>query len=84
MLKEWLIKGKNTDMSLNTAVKENLNKLMEKELDRKDFLKHVGIAVVMVSGAGAIISALLRHKNVTQTPNASVNDNYGSINYGGK
>jgi hypothetical protein len=71
-------------MSLNGAIKENLDKLMEKELDRKDFLKHIGIAVVMVTGAGAIISALLRQKSVSQKPNSSASDGYGSINYGGK
>lgn len=71
-------------MNIQTTVKENAEKLLQKEMDRKDFLKHVGIAIVMVTGASTIIGALLRQKSAPQQPTKPVTKGYGRITYGGK
>ncbi len=65
-------------------MKENAEKLLHKEMDRKDFLKHVGIAIIMITGASTIIGALLRQKSTAQQPTQPTTKGYGRITYGGK
>ncbi len=69
-------------MSVNTVVRKNVEQLLEKEMDRKDFLKHVGFAVVMMTGVGAVLHGLAQQKpSVTRQSQAQ---GYGSMAYGGK
>ena len=63
------------------ALKQELNTLLNKKMDRKDFLKVVGVGVIAATGVGA----LLRTVNPTQPKKqASVApQGYGSSAYGG-
>lgn len=63
------------------AVKQELNTLLNKKMDRKDFLKSVAIGVVAISGVSAVLRA------VAPAPvkrSVSVSNGYGSSPYGGK
>lgn len=59
-------------------MKNDLNNLLAKEMDRTDFLKHVGIALLALSGAGAILKALTGVGN-----QHTVTSGFGSGTYGG-
>lgn len=39
-------------------MKNDLNSLLAKEMDRREFLKHIGIGVVALTGASALLKAL--------------------------
>jgi hypothetical protein len=41
-------------------VQKQITTLLSKEMDRKDFLKHVGIAVIAVTGVSGVISSLTK------------------------
>jgi hypothetical protein len=56
----------------------NAAKVLQKEMDRKDFLKHVGIAAVALTGASAIIKLL-----ADQPTQKSQQVGYGGSVYGG-
>ncbi|RYF29543.1 MAG: hypothetical protein EOO17_00990 [Chloroflexi bacterium] len=64
-------------------MKQELNSLLAKKMDRKDFLKHIGIAIVAITGVSAIVKTLAPapagHTNIARS-NAS---GYGSSVYGG-
>ena len=62
-------------MSLN--LQKSVNQLMEKEMDRRDFLKHVGIGFLAFTGVAAIVKTL----NTLNGSNQTVG--YGSGAYGG-
>lgn len=66
------------------AIKEELNTLLTKKMDRKDFLKHIGIGVVAVTGLSAFLKALAPapKKAAVQQTNAS-QYGYGGSVYGG-
>lgn len=49
-------------MAQNSFVKESLNELLTKEMDRKAFIKHVGIAAFALTGVSAMLLALSRTK----------------------
>ena len=70
-------------MSAQKILKENLNELLTKEMDRKDFLKHIAIAAVAVSGVAGVISAL-SGKRLTGSAKSNTSYGYGSMTYGGK
>lgn len=63
---------------------EPLNKLLDKKMDRKEFLTHIGAVVVAVSGAAAIIKNLTeprgRHRKTTKK--AGKSSGYGQSPYG--
>lgn len=54
-------------------------KLLQKEMDRKDFLKHIGIGVIALTGLSAVLRTLVQHPTAS---NASQSD-YGGSAYGG-
>jgi len=61
-----------------------VDELLQKEMNRKDFLKHVGIGLVALTGISAAAKALLQqptsasnHKSLQQPMG------YGSMPYGG-
>lgn len=53
-----------------------INDLLQKRMDRKDFLKHVGIGMAMLTGAAGIIKMLQPAQRKQQL-------GYGSSVYGG-
>jgi len=65
-------------------IKQNIAQLLDAEMDRKDFLKMVGLGVVAATGVTQIIRSLSQNTQNKQkrTPIASGLD-YGGSNYGG-
>lgn len=63
-------------MSLN--IQKNVNQLMEKEMDRRDFLKHVGVGFLALTGVMAIVKTLN-----TMNGNSQTTVGYGGGSYGG-
>lgn len=61
-------------------IKQQLNTLLEKEMDRKDFLKHIGVASIALIGLPTIIKSI---SSVGTTPQPSKSQGYGSSAYGG-
>lgn len=64
-----------------SQIKQQVDTLVSKEVDRKEFLKHVGIGVLAMTGVVGVLRAL----NVVGRPeNTSVSHGYGTSTYGGK
>jgi len=60
---------------------KQIDELLQKRMDRKDFLKHVAMGVAIITGTAGIIK-LFRGES---QPNATtVNLGYGASAYGGK
>jgi hypothetical protein len=62
------------------ALKQELNTLLNKKMDRKDFLKHVGIAVIAATGVGAVVKTLA---NSDSSKVSQQSAGYGGSVYGG-
>ncbi|HEX4662440.1 MAG TPA: hypothetical protein VH144_02395 [Candidatus Saccharimonadales bacterium] len=60
-------------------MKPDISSLLQKKMDRKDFLKHVGIGFVVLTGATTLIKTL----NTLGAPSKQANG-YGSSAYGGE
>jgi hypothetical protein len=58
-------------------VKTDIEQLLQKQMDRKDFMKHTGIALLALSGVSGLLKTLLH----TQTQSSL---GYGSSVYGGQ
>ncbi len=63
-------------------IKQNISKLLETELERKDFLKLLGIGAVAAVGISGVLKAMSQPsgKGVSQQATGS---GYGSMAYGG-
>lgn len=61
------------------SVKTQINAILNKKMDRQDFIKHLAVAAVALSGAGAALR-LLSQK---QPSSAIRTDGYGGSAYGG-
>lgn len=59
-------------------MKNEIDSLLQKEMDRRDFLKHVGVGLVALTGA----SALVRTLNGVGSPQVRAGG-YGASAYGG-
>lgn len=70
-------------MSTQKLLKENINELLAKEMDRKDFLKHVGIAIVALTGVAGVINALSGQHRFNGVAKTGTSHGYGSMPYGG-
>lgn len=67
---------------IKTNIVQNIGK---KEMDRKDFLKYGGLAVLSLAGVGNIVSVLTRANGGNLTANEShqrIAQGYGSSGYG--
>ena len=66
-------------------IKQQIGQLLEKEVDRRDFLKHIGVAIVAVAGVSTVLSNLTALQN-KGSRGASVDTNsqsgYGLSAYG--
>lgn len=65
----------------NKKMKDEISNLLQKEMDRKSFLKHVGVGFVAMTG----IAALLKTLNGVNgnAPRQDQAGGYGSSAYGG-
>ena len=63
-------------------IKQNISKLLDTEMERKDFLKLVGIGAVAAVGASQIIKAITTQTTQKQ-PAKTASLGYGSSTYGG-
>lgn len=63
------------------------NGLMQKEMDRKDFLRHIAAAMLMVAGAGLIGQSIQKASKLASGSHTSKSDasvyGYGGSVYGG-
>jgi hypothetical protein len=60
------------------VIKSHLNALLNKKMDRQNFIKHVAIGAVVLSGAGTAL------RLIAPKPKPSVGGGYGSSAYGGQ
>lgn len=61
-------------------IKNEINTLLEKEMDRKGFLKHVAVGFVAITGVAALVKNL---NSIGTTSGRKVSSGYGSSAYGG-
>ena len=54
--------------------------LLQKEMDRKDFLKHVGIGVIALTGLSAVLKTLIQQPTASKSASQA---GYGGSAYGG-
>lgn len=59
-------------------MKNDLDNLLQKQMDRRDFLKHVGIGFVALTGVAALVKTLN-----TFSGNKVRTNGYGAQVYGG-
>lgn len=59
------------------ALKTQVSAILNKKMDRQDFIRHVAIGIVAVSGAGAALRLLAPTKQKQRT------NGYGASAYGG-
>jgi len=66
----------------------NTSEILQKEMDRKDFLKHVGIGIVAMTGVAAGLRAMGYLPTRQTTPSLGVGKpqpaGYGASVYGGR
>lgn len=63
------------------AIKPQVSALLNKKMDRQNFLKHVAVGMVAISGAGAALRLLNQNQKPAATTSQSVG--YGGSAYGG-
>ncbi len=63
-------------------IKQNISKILDTEMERKDFLKLLGIGAVAAVGVSGIIKAMSQPSG-TKTSQQSTASGYGSMAYGG-
>ncbi len=59
------------------TVKSQVNAILNKKMDRQDFIKHVAVGVVAISGVGSAL------KIMSPKPKEAAVTGYGSSAYGG-
>ena len=62
---------------------DNFKDLLQRPMDRKGFLRYVGMGVIALTGIGAIISGLTRDDNKL-IANQQDSTSYGASAYGGR
>lgn len=60
-----------------------LNELLNKPMDRKQFLQHTAAIALFVAGGGAIAQSLVKGFKLGQGSQAAAVTGYGASNYGG-
>jgi hypothetical protein len=58
----------------------NINDLLQKRMDRKEFLKHVAVGALMVTGVATVLKTV---GTMTNLGKPAVQTGYGSSAYGG-
>lgn len=68
-------------------MKNEFNNLLQKEMDRKAFLQHVGIGFAVITGAATLLKTLNGFGSAgvsQQRGNSTSGYGYGAAAYGGK
>ena len=64
-------------------IKQNIATLLETELDRKDFLKLIGLGFVAITGALQLVKVLTHQAQGRSTSRLPSAQDYGMSAYGG-
>ncbi len=64
-------------------MKDEFHNLLAKEMDRRDFLKHVGVGVVALTGAAAFLKTLNGVTSGSLGSGTRRTSGYGASAYGG-
>jgi len=66
-------------------MQKQFDEILQKRMDRKDFLKHVGIGFAVMTGVAGLVKTLNPRASQPQTSHAkqAVATTYGSSAYGG-
>lgn len=65
-------------------MKNQLDEIFQKRMDRKDFLKHVGMGVAILTGTAGIVKLLNKPATGQQKQAQPVAVGYGASAYGGR
>lgn len=60
-----------------------LNQLLQKPMDRKEFLQHTAAITVFVAGGGMIVQSVLKGLKLGQSTTPASSVGYGASAYGG-
>ena len=66
---------------IRMAIKTQVDALLSKKMDRENFIKHVAIGMVALSGVGAALRLLAPQQK--QSRPSSADSSYGGSAYGG-
>lgn len=67
-------------------MQKHLDEILQKRMDRKDFLKHIALGVAVMTGAAGVVK-LLKPQEQQQgqgTAHSQVSAGYGASVYGGR
>ena len=64
-------------------IKDNFATLLNKEMDRKEFLRYIAAAGIMAAGAGTLLQSLLSMDR-SQKSKTNLSAGYGTSTYGGQ
>lgn len=64
-------------------MQSQLNELFSKEMDRRDFLKHVGVGLVALTGVSALVKVMTPASQNDQGSVSRASLGYGGSVYGG-
>jgi hypothetical protein len=63
---------------------DNFKDLLQKPMDRKGFLQHIGIGMLALTGVGVIVNSLVRSNSKSVLLQQDGGISYGTSAYGGK
>ena len=64
---------------------KQLDEILQKRMDRKDFLKHLGMGVAVITGTAGIVKMFKpQSSSLSQTNQKTVGMGYGASVYGGR
>ena len=65
-------------------VRKNVDNLLKKPMDRRGFLKHVGLGALLVVGLGPILKMLTSPQKTSNSVTPANGYGYGPMPYGSK
>jgi len=65
-------------------MKQHIDGLLQKKMDRLSFLKHVGVGFVAVTGVSGVVKSMSSFGGSDTIGSANQADGYGASVYGGK
>ena len=64
-------------------IKQSIARILSIKIDRKDFLKAVGIGLVAATGVTQVVSSVVKQASAS-SPKKTLNFGYGASVYGGR